>query len=104
MDGPEAGGCSGTVSADRAHRGYRAASSDPEVATVRVAGAVLTLTAVVYGSAMVTVTAEDSGGFNGDADVHRGGTTVWCRAVLGNTLAAMARCGCSTVGTWRVRG
>ena len=50
---------------------YRAVSSDPDVATVRVAGAVLTLTPVVYGSALVTVTV--------------------VRAVLHDTLAAMAR-------------
>ena len=50
---------------------YRAVSSDQDVATVRVAGAVLTLTPVVYGSALVTVTV--------------------VRAVLHDTLAAMAR-------------
>ncbi len=38
---------------------FRASSSNPQVAAVTVSGAVLTLTPVVYGSAAVTVTAED---------------------------------------------
>ncbi len=70
---------------------YRAASSDTDVATVRVAGAVLTVTPVVYGSAMVTVTAEDPEGLTATQTFTVGVDDRLVRAVLGNTLAAMAR-------------
>jgi len=70
---------------------YRAASSDTDVATVRVAGAVLTLTPVTYGSALVTVTAEDSGGLTATQAFTAGVDDRLVRAVLGHTLAAMAR-------------
>ncbi len=70
---------------------YRAASSDTDVATVRVAGAVLTVTPVVYGSARVTVTAEDPEGLTATQTFTVGVDDRLVRAVLGNTLAAMAR-------------
>ena len=70
---------------------YRASSSDTDVATVRVAGAVLTVTPVVYGSAMVTVTAEDPEGLTATQTFTVGVDDRLVRAVLGNTLAAMAR-------------
>ena len=70
---------------------YRAASSDTDVATVSVAGAMLTVTPVVYGSAMVTVTAEDGGGLTATQTFTVGVDDRLVRAVLGNTLAAMAR-------------
>ncbi len=70
---------------------YRAASSDTDVATVRVAGAVLTVTPVVYGSALVTVTAEDPEGLTATQTFTVGVDDRLVRAVLTNTLAAMAR-------------
>ncbi len=70
---------------------YRAASSDTDVATVRVVGAVLTVTPVVYGSAMVTVTAADPEGLTATQTFTVGVDDRLVRAVLGHTLAAMAR-------------
>ena len=70
---------------------YRAASSNTDVATVRVAGAVLTVTPVVYGSAMVTVTAEDPGGLTATQTFTVGVDDRLVRVVLGHTLGAMAR-------------
>ena len=70
---------------------YRAVSSDTDVATVGVAGAVLTLTPVVYGSAMVKVTAEDPGGLTGSQTFTVGVDDRLVRAVMSDTLAAMAR-------------
>ncbi len=70
---------------------YRAASSDTDVATVRVVGAVLTVTPVVYGSAMVTVTASDPEGLTATQTFTVGVDDRLVRAVLGHTLAAMAR-------------
>ena len=82
----------------------RAVSSDPDVAKVEVAGAVLTLTPVVYGSAMVTVTAEDAGGLTATQTFTVGVDDRLVRAVLGNTLAAMARSHLAsvrmTLGRW----
>ena len=70
---------------------YRAVSSDRDVATVRVAGALLTLTPVVYGSAIVTVTAEDPEGLTATQTFTVGVDDRLVRAVLGDTLAALAR-------------
>ena len=70
---------------------FRAASSDTDVATVTVMGAVLTLTPGVSGSASVTVTAEDPGGLTATQTFGAGVSDRLARAVLGNTLAAMAR-------------
>ena len=70
---------------------FRAASSDTDVATVTVAGAVLTLTPAAYGAAAVTVTVEDPGGLTATQTFAAGVSDRLVRAVLGNTLAAMAR-------------
>ena len=70
---------------------YRAVSSNTDVATVQVAGAVLTVTPVVYGSAMVTVTAADPEGLTATQTFTVGADDRLVRAVLGHTLAAMAR-------------
>ncbi|MCY4637322.1 MAG: tandem-95 repeat protein [Acidobacteria bacterium] len=70
---------------------YHASSSDAAVAVVSVAGAVVTLTPVVYGSAVVTVTAEDPEGLTAEQTFAVGVSDRLVRAVLGDTLAAMAR-------------
>ena len=70
---------------------YRAVSSDTDVATVGVAGAVLTLTPVAYGSAMVRVTAEDPDGLTAMQTFTVGVDDRLVRAVMSDTLAAMAR-------------
>ena len=70
---------------------YRALSSDADVAVVSVAGALMTLTPVVYGSAVVTVTAEDPDGLTAEQTFAVGVSDLLVRAVLGDTLAAMAR-------------
>ena len=70
---------------------FRAASSDTDVVTVTVMGAVLTLTPVVYGSAAVTVTAEDPGGLSATKTFRVRVSDRLVKAVLRNTLAAMAR-------------
>ena len=70
---------------------FRASSSDPQVAAVTVAGAVLTLTPVVYGSAAVTVTAEDAGGLSAALSFAVGVGDRLVREVVGDTLAGMAR-------------
>ena len=70
---------------------FRASSSDPQVAAVTVAGAVLTVTPVVYGSAAVTVTAEDPEGLSAALSFAVGVGDRLVREVVGNTLAGMAR-------------
>ncbi len=70
---------------------FRASSSDPQVTAVTVAGAVLTLTPVVYGSAVVTVTAEDPEGLSAALSFAVGVSDRLVREVVGNTLAGMAR-------------
>ena len=70
---------------------YRASSSDPDVVMVSVAGALMTLTPVVYGSAVVTVTAEDPEGATAEQTLAVGVSDRLVRAVVGDTLAAMAR-------------
>ena len=70
---------------------YRARSSDTGVVLAEVAGAVLTLTPVVYGSATVTVAAEDPAGLGATQSVRVGVSDRPQRAILGNVLAATAR-------------
>ena len=70
---------------------YGARSNDSAVVLAEVAGAVLTLTPVVYGSATVTVTAWDPAGLEATRIVRVGVSDRPQRAVLGNVLAATAR-------------
>ena len=70
---------------------YGARSNDTGVVLASVAGAVLTLTPVVYGSATVTVTAGDPAGLDAVQSVRVGVSDRPQRAVLGNVLAATAR-------------
>ena len=70
---------------------YRAASSDADVVAVAVSGALLTLTPVTHGTAAVTVTAEDPGGLTAAQTFSVGVDDRLVRAVLGDTLASMAR-------------
>ena len=70
---------------------YGARSNDTGVVEAAVAGAVLTLTPVVYGSATVTVTAWDPAGLTAALSVPVGVSDRPQRAVLGNVLAATAR-------------
>ena len=70
---------------------YRAEVSDTDVATAAISGSLLTLTPVVYGSAAVTVTAEDDGGLTATQTFAVGVDDRLVRGVLDNTLAAMAR-------------
>ena len=70
---------------------YSAASSDPSVAAVAVSGAVLTLAPVDYGSAVVTVTAEDEGGLTATQTFAVGVSDQLVRGVVSETLAGMAR-------------
>ena len=78
---------------------YRAASSDAAVVTVAVTGAVLTLTPVAYGEAAVTVTAEDPGGLAAAQTIRVGVDDRLVRAVLGDTLASLARSHLSSART-----
>ena len=70
---------------------YRARSSDPEVATAAVTGAVLTLTPMVHGSTSVQVTAEDPDGLTATRTFAVGVSDHLVGDVLRNTLAGMAR-------------
>ena len=70
---------------------YRASSSDADVVAVAVAGALVTLTPVAKGSAVVTVTAADPDGATAAQVFKVGVSDQMVRAVLGDTLAAMAR-------------
>ena len=70
---------------------YGARSSDPSVAAAMVSGAVLTLTPIEYGSAAVTVTAEDAGGLTATQTFAVGVSDRLVRGVLFDTLAALAR-------------
>ena len=70
---------------------YRASSSDPSVAMAAVSGAVLTLAPVEYGSATVTVTAEDEGGLSATQAFVVGVSDRLVRGVVSETLAGMAR-------------
>ncbi len=70
---------------------YAAASSDPGVAAVAVAGSMLTVTPVGYGEATVEVTARDPGGLMGHQAFQVNASDRLARLVLDETLAAMAR-------------
>ena len=70
---------------------YRASSSDPSVAAVAVAGSALTLTPISYGSAVVTVTAEDGAGLSAEQTFVAGVSDRLARGVVTDTLAGMAR-------------
>ena len=83
---------------------YGASSSDPAVATVAVAGSVLTLVPVEYGSATVTVTAEDPSGLTGAQTFMVGVSDRLVRGAVSDTLAGMARSHLAsartTLGRW----
>ena len=70
---------------------YTAVSSDPGVAAVSVAGSALTLTPVGYGPASIEVTASDPGGLSAAQTFAVNSSDRMVRAVLDETLAAMAR-------------
>ncbi|MYD13039.1 MAG: tandem-95 repeat protein, partial [Gemmatimonadetes bacterium] len=70
---------------------YGARSNDSGVVEAAVAGTLLTLTPVVYGSATVTVTAWDPAGLTATQSVRVGVSDRPQRTVLGNMLAATAR-------------
>ena len=70
---------------------YGARSNDTGVVRAEIAGAVLVLTPVVYGSATVTVTAWDPAGLTATQSVRVGVSDRPQRTVLGNVLAATAR-------------
>ena len=70
---------------------YRASSSDPSVVAATVSGAVLTLAPVGYGSATVTVTAEDGGGLAAAQAFAVGVSDGLARRAVSDTLAGMAR-------------
>lgn len=70
---------------------YRASSTDLSVAVMAISGAVLTLTPVEYGSAAVTVTAEDEGGLTATQTFAVGVSDRLVRGVVSETLAGMAR-------------
>ena len=70
---------------------YGARSSDTGVVLTEVAGTLLTLTPVVYGSATVTVTAWDPAGLSATQSLRVGVSDRPQRAILGNMLAATAR-------------
>ncbi|WP_428276379.1 Ig-like domain-containing protein [Candidatus Palauibacter sp.] len=70
---------------------YTAVSSDPGVASVTVAGSALTVTPVGYGPASIEVTARDPGGLSATQTFAVNASDRLVRAVLDETLAAMAR-------------
>ncbi len=70
---------------------YSAESSDAEVVTATVSGATLVLAPVVYGDAVVTVTATDPGGLAATQRVAVGVSDRAAREVLNDAFAAMAR-------------
>ncbi len=70
---------------------YTAASSDPDVAAVTVAGSVLTVTPVGYGSATIEVTAHDPDGLSAAHTFAVGANDRVARMALDEALAATAR-------------
>ncbi|MYL07156.1 MAG: tandem-95 repeat protein, partial [Gemmatimonadales bacterium] len=70
---------------------YTAASSDPNVAAVTVAGSVLTVTPVGYGSATIEVTARDPDGLSAAHTFAVGANDRMARIALDETLAATTR-------------
>ncbi len=70
---------------------YTATSSDPTVAAATVAGAVLTVTPVGYGSTTIEVTARDPDGLSAAHTFAVGTNDRMARLALDETLAATAR-------------
>ena len=70
---------------------FTAASSDPQAATVAVTGTSLTLTPVVTGAAVITVTATDPGGLTATQAFGVAVGDRLVREVLTDTLAALGR-------------
>ena len=70
---------------------YSAETSDAEVVAATVSGATLVLTPVVYGDAVITVTATDPGGLAATQRVAVGVSDRAARGVLNDAFAAMAR-------------
>ncbi|MYC18634.1 MAG: tandem-95 repeat protein, partial [Gemmatimonadales bacterium] len=70
---------------------YTATSSDPTVAAATVAGAVLTVTPVGYGSTTIEVTARDPDGLSAAHTFAVGTNDRMARMALDETLAATAR-------------
>ena len=70
---------------------YSVVSSDPGVATVSVTDSTLTLTPVGYGPASIVVTARDPVGLSASQTFATDASDRMVRAVLDETLAAMAR-------------
>ena len=70
---------------------YTAQTSDAEIVTVTTTGTLLTLTPGLYGSATVTVTAEDPVGLHAAQTLRVGVSDQPQRAILENLLAATAR-------------
>ncbi|MCY3594322.1 MAG: tandem-95 repeat protein [Bacteroidetes bacterium] len=70
---------------------YSVQTSDSEIVKVATTGTRLTLTPGLYGSATVTVTAEDPGGLTATQTLRVGVSDRLPRAILENLLAATAR-------------
>ena len=70
---------------------YTAHTSDSKIATVAITGTLMTLTPGLYGSATVTVTAEDPAGLVVTQTLRVGVSDRPQRAILANLLAATAR-------------
>ena len=70
---------------------FEGMSSDQEVTTVTVMGTTLTLTPVVTGAAMVTVTARDPEGLTATQIFSVAVGDAWVRMVTTDTLAALGR-------------
>ena len=70
---------------------YTAVSSNPGAAAVSVAGSALSLTPIGYGPASIEVTASDPGGLSAAQTFTVNTSDRMVRAVLDETLAAMAR-------------
>ncbi len=70
---------------------YRVSSSAPSVVAVSVAGAAVVLSPAAYGSAVVTVTAEDAGGLTATQAFSVGVSDRLAREAVADTLAGMAR-------------
>ena len=70
---------------------YRASSWAPHVLAAAVAGSALTLTPLEYGSAVVTVTAEDGEGLTAEQRFQVGVSDDLARGAVWQTLAGMAR-------------
>ena len=70
---------------------FEAVSSDLEVATVAVTGTMLTVTPVVTGAAMVTVTASDPDGLTAQQVFGVNVGDDWVRVVMTDGLAALGR-------------